>query len=358
MASLVLDSVRKVYPNGVPGVQRVDLDIEAGEFVALVGPSGCGKSTTLRMVAGFESCSGGRVLIDDKDVTHLPPEKRPTAMVFQDYALFPHLDVRSNIAFGLRARRQAGAMERVGELARMLRLEDVLDRPIGALSGGQRQRVALGRALSVRPSILLLDEPLGALDASLRKEVQSELKLLQRKLGITFLFVTHSQSEALALSDRIVVMNAGLVEQVSTPEVLCTRPASRFVARFIGRNLVLEGKQLERRGDDAKIATSLGPVMARGPQIVGESAVALNLDRVEIRHLESSATHPDEGLFMPAEVLAHRHLAGRVSISLGLSDGSKISVERREDRLDTDAMSVGSRVNVCWTPEDATLVPA
>ncbi len=356
MVSLALENLGKVYPNGVVGVRRVDLDVQPGEFIALVGPSGCGKTTTLRMVAGFEQCSEGRVLIEGRDVTRLPPEKRPTAMVFQDYALFPHLDVRANIGFGLRSAGQRRSNRTIADLAGMLRLQDVLDRPIGSLSGGQRQRVALARALSVEPSILLLDEPLGALDANLRKEVQSELKVLQRQLGLTFLFVTHSQAEALALSDRIVVMNAGGVEQVSTPEELCARPASRFVAKFVGRNLVLDSNAIHGHGGDIQVETRLGAFRSRGSLPSGRTALSINLDRIGI----ASGADPREtqANFLEARVLASRIVAGRVNLSLGLADGTEIRIDRREDRFDVSKLGPGASVKLSWKIEDSTLVTA
>ncbi|WP_051383218.1 ABC transporter ATP-binding protein [Bradyrhizobium sp. WSM3983] len=358
MVSLALENLSKVYPNGVVGVRRVDLDVQAGEFIALVGPSGCGKTTTLRMVAGFEKCSAGRVLIERRDVTRLPPERRPTAMVFQDYALFPHLNVRENIAFGLRFQSRGRPSERIADLARMLRLEDVLNRQIDSLSGGQRQRVALARALSVEPSILLLDEPLGALDASLRKEVQSELKILQRRLGLTFLFVTHSQAEALALSDRIVVMNAGWVEQVSTPEDLCARPTSRFVAKFVGRNLVLDADVIDRRGGEVQVETRLGTFGAKGELRSGNAALSINLDRIDIAGVANRREVEANYNSLEARVVTSCTVAGRISLSLGLADGSEIRVDRRADRFDTGALEAGASVKLTWKIEDATLVTA
>ncbi len=357
MTRFELDGLRKVYPNGVVGVHRVDLSVDQGEFIALVGPSGCGKSTTLRMAAGFESCSGGRVLIDGRDFTNTLPAKRPTAMVFQDYALFPHLTVRENIAFGPQISRAPDIQKHVDELARILRLGDVVDRPIATLSGGQRQRVALARALSVGPSILLLDEPLGALDASLRKEVQAELKILQKKLGITFLFVTHSQAEALALSDRIVVMNAGWVEQISTPEELCTRPASRFVAKFIGRNLVLDGKEIDRNGAEARIETSLGPIIGTGPIHNGACAASINLDSIELA-VPCQDNPPNIGFAINARIVATKLIADRLSLTLALTDGSQIAIERRHDRIKSGALEVGRSVNVCWKAESVSVVRA
>jgi spermidine/putrescine transport system ATP-binding protein len=217
-------------------VRELDLDIDRGEFFTLLGPSGCGKTTTLRMVAGFEEPTEGRVLLDGTDVTGLPAFKRPTNTVFQSYALFPHLSVKDNVAFGLRrqgvakdeiAQRVAGELERVGLAAEA-------NRKPAQLSGGQQQRVALARALVNRPAVLLLDEPLGALDLKLRKQLQVELKGIQRDVGITFVYVTHDQEEALTMSDRIAVMNRGVIEQVDGPENVYERPRTTFVAGFIG----------------------------------------------------------------------------------------------------------------------------
>jgi ABC-type Fe3+/spermidine/putrescine transport system ATPase subunit len=205
---LELINVRKVYDGGAPAVIDFNLSVTKGEFVAFLGPSGCGKTTTLRMIAGFESITSGDILIRGKQVSDVPPERRPTAMIFQNYALFPHMTVRDNVRFGLDVKKMPKP-ERDAKVERILDtlgLVDIGDVRPDRLSGGQKQRIALARALVIEPDILLLDEPLGALDANLRKKVQNELKLLQRRLGVTFVFVTHAQSEALALSDRIVVM--------------------------------------------------------------------------------------------------------------------------------------------------------
>ena len=227
----------------VVAVDGVSLDIQAGEFFSLLGPSGCGKTTTLRMIGGFELPTGGRVLLRDRDITMDPPDKRPVNMVFQQYALFPHLDVGDNIGFGLRRRKveQREIARRVAEALALVRLEGYERRRPGQLSGGQQQRVALARALVNRPTVLLLDEPLGALDLKLRRQLQIELKRIQAEVGITFVYVTHDQEEALTMSDRIAVMHAGRVEQVGRPEELYERPASRFVADFIGTTNLLCG---------------------------------------------------------------------------------------------------------------------
>ncbi len=227
----------------VRAVDGVSLDIRPGEFFSLLGPSGCGKTTTLRMIGGFEAPTAGRILLRDRDVTNDPPDKRPVNMVFQQYALFPHLDVAGNIGFGLRRRhveRQEIA-RRVGQALELVRLAGYDRRKPSELSGGQQQRVALARALVNRPNVLLLDEPLGALDLKLRRQLQVELKRIQAEVGITFVYVTHDQEEALTMSDRIAVMHVGRVEQLGTPEELYERPATRFVADFIGTTNLLSG---------------------------------------------------------------------------------------------------------------------
>jgi putative spermidine/putrescine transport system ATP-binding protein len=236
MSRLVLDGLRRVYGTTV-AVDRVDLDVAQGELVALLGPSGCGKTTTLRMVAGFVPPSAGRVTIGERDVTRLPPYARDTGMVFQGYALFPHMTVAENVGFGLEMRRvpRAERGARVAEALRLVRLEGLGDRRPAQLSGGQQQRVALARALVVNPGVFLLDEPLSNLDARLRAEVRVEIRALQQRLGLTTLFVTHDQDEALTMADRLVVMEQGRVRQVGTPEEVYERPADLFVAGFLGR---------------------------------------------------------------------------------------------------------------------------
>ncbi len=239
--ALALEGVTKVFetPEGrlVTAADNVSLTIGQGEFVTLLGPSGCGKTTTLRLIAGFEFPTSGRILLDGKDIAQTPPNKREMAMVFQSYALFPHLTVFENIAYGLRLRRKSPAeIERtVREMLALVNLTGLEQRRPAALSGGQQQRVALARAMAIQPKVLLFDEPLSNLDAKLRVSLRAEIRQLQKRLGITSVYVTHDQAEAMSLSDRVVVMNAGRVEQVSTPEQLYVRPATRFVADFIGR---------------------------------------------------------------------------------------------------------------------------
>jgi putative spermidine/putrescine transport system ATP-binding protein len=226
----------------VAAVDSVDLTIASGEFFSLLGPSGCGKTTTLRLIAGFEQPTGGRILLDDVDVSAIPPHKRNVNTVFQSYALFPFLTVFDNVAFGLRNRRvdKKETARRVNEALDLVHLRPFTKRRPGQLSGGQQQRVALARALVLQPAVLLLDEPLGALDAKLRQEMQSELKRIQREVGITFIYVTHDQEEALTMSDRLAVFNQGRIEQLGTPVDVYEQPASDFVAGFIGISNLLE----------------------------------------------------------------------------------------------------------------------
>jgi ABC-type sugar transport system ATPase subunit len=236
MAGVRLEGIVKTYPNGHAAVRGLDLAIEDGEFMVLVGPSGCGKSTVLRMIAGLETPTGGRLVIGDRDVTALPPQERDIAMVFQSYALYPHMSVRENLGFGLRMRHlpAAAIAERVTAAARVLGLEAVLERKPAQLSGGQRQRVALGRAIVREPQVFLFDEPLSNLDAKLRVETRAELARLHRRLGATAVYVTHDQEEALTLGGRVAVLREGLLQQVAPPMELYRRPANRFVAGFVG----------------------------------------------------------------------------------------------------------------------------
>jgi sn-glycerol 3-phosphate transport system ATP-binding protein len=236
MAGVTLTGVRKIYTGNVEAVKGVSLDIEDGSFCVLVGPSGCGKSTLLRMVAGLEEISDGTVKIGDRVVNAIEPSDRDIAMVFQNYALYPHMSVYDNMAYGLRNRRtpKDEIDKRVREAARILAIEPYLDRKPRALSGGQRQRVAMGRAIVRKPQVFLFDEPLSNLDAKLRVQMRVEIKRLQRALGVTSIYVTHDQVEAMTLSDKLVVMNAGRVEQVGTPSDVYRRPQTRYVATFIG----------------------------------------------------------------------------------------------------------------------------
>ncbi len=269
---LALEGIRKDYGEAV-AVAGIDLAIGRGEFVVLLGPSGSGKTTVLSILGGFVEPTAGRVLLDGEDVTNLPPAHRPTATVFQDYALFPHMSVAGNVAFGL-------AMHKVPQPERRRRVEALLERVglagfgrrrIHELSGGQRQRVALARAVAVEPKVLLLDEPLGALDLALRRQMQDELVRLQKQLGTTFVHVTHDQEEAMSIADRVVVMNRGRIEDQGPPDRVYLKPASLFAATFMGESNILEGTVRDHDGASVLVETALGILAAPGTAEVGRT---------------------------------------------------------------------------------------
>ncbi len=264
---LTLKNITKIFParggaGEVTAVHNVDLVIEKGELVTLLGPSGCGKTTTLRMIAGFEFPTTGEIILDGEQINSLPPHKRDMSMVFQSYAIFPHLTVYENIAYGLRVHRlpKAETIERVDKVLDLVHLEGYGDRAPTQLSGGQQQRVALARALVMEPKVLLMDEPLSNLDAKLREEMRTEIRRIQKELNITSVYVTHDQIEAMTLSDRIVVMNQGIIEQIGSPVEMYRFPTSRFVANFIGRADFIDGIVLDQR-EDTLTVKALGEVI-------------------------------------------------------------------------------------------------
>jgi putative spermidine/putrescine transport system ATP-binding protein len=291
-----LAGVRKAYGAGAPAVDGIDLVIAAGEFFTLLGPSGSGKTTTLRLIAGFERPDAGRVELDGVDVAHLPPYARDVNTVFQDYALFPHMTVRDNVAYGPRARRvpERDVGPRVDQALAMVRLQNFAARKPGQLSGGQRQRVALARAIVNRPRVLLLDEPLGALDLQLRQQMQAELKSLQRETGITFLYVTHDQEEAMAMSDRVAVFNHGRVEQVGPPQALYEHPATAFVAGFVGISNVLrrDGRTLVLRPERVMLSDPAAGTATAEPAVVRRATYLGMFTRYELEL--------DDGSFLAA----------------------------------------------------------
>ena len=249
---LELKGIRKEFP-GFVAVDNLDLKIPAGEFFALLGPSGCGKTTTLRMIAGLESPSKGEILLGGKDIAGMKPHERPVNTVFQNYALFPHMSVLENVAFGIRQRKLNEPLAKAEKALAMVELEHLAQRRPQQLSGGQQQRVALARALVNRPSLLLLDEPLGALDLKLRRQMQIELKAIQMEVGLTFLHVTHDQEEAMDMADTVAVMNQGHIEQLGSPEVLYDRPKTAFVAKFLGQSNMFIGKVTETNSETTSI---------------------------------------------------------------------------------------------------------
>ena len=339
----------------IRAVDGVSLEVVGGEFFSLLGPSGCGKTTTLRMIGGFELPTGGRVLLRGRDVTMDPPDKRPVNMVFQNYALFPHLGVGENIAFGLRRRGVDGAeiKRRVGEALDLVHLGGYEQRKPNQLSGGQQQRVALARALVNRPNVLLLDEPLGALDLKLRKQLQVELKRVQVEVGITFVYVTHDQEEALTMSDRIAVMNRGRVEQLGTPEELYEHPATRFVANFIGTTNLVVGvvESVDATHAVIRLASTEACLVERSDLVVGRSV------ELSIRP-ESVALHPSNGtapaaLSIAAVVEQVAYLGNSVQYHVRSRGGLQITALAPTTG---DRLPVGSAVDITWRPAEALVL--
>ena len=358
MHDLELLNLSKTYPDGTPAVSDVCLQAARGEFISLVGPSGCGKTTTLRMIAGFEEITSGKIIVRGKDIGRLPPEQRPTSTIFQNFALFPHMTVRENIEFGLHVKKldPAARASRVDRMLALFELGSVADRRSNGLSGGQCQRVALARGLAVQPDILLLDEPLGSLDANLRKSIQKELKLLQREVGITFVFVTHAQSEALVLSDRIVVMNRGRAEQIATPYELYTRPATEFVARFMGRNAILRGRVASRDANSATVDTPFGRMSGylNQPSLKVGDAAALVIPSEAVQLVPATQLPRGDGGSLKGTVVGQTYSGQTVQLAIKLIDGEEISVERHADSL--ALLEDSSDVLVSWMADEATVI--
>ena len=347
MSSLTFDRLGKAYGD-TDVVRDVSLTIREGEFVSLLGPSGCGKTTILRMVAGLVDPSRGRILIGDEDVTRLPPNKRGLGLVFQSYALFPHLTVYENVAFGLRRRKVAGAEleKRVKETLSLVRLDVFGERFPRQLSGGQQQRVAIARALAPRPRVLLFDEPLSNLDAQLRDEMQIELKRLQRALGVTTLFVTHDQGEALSMSDRVGVMAKGVMQQFATPEDIYHRPATGFVASFIGKPNRLSGTVASRTADGGTVRLAGSLLLSSSHIDAPEGAVVDVVVRQEAIRLRSEATAPNA---LRGAVVLRSFSGARVQYVVKLDGGVELVVEAASIGPDA-ALDIGSAVSVTVDP--------
>jgi putrescine transport system ATP-binding protein len=359
---LRIDAVGKQF-GGFTAVDSVSLDIRSGEFFALLGPSGCGKTTLLRMLAGFEAPDSGRILLNGEDVASMPPHQRPVNMMFQNYALFPHLTVYDNIAFGLRraglARSEIAA--RVAELVALVRLESLEKRRPEQLSGGQRQRVALARALARRPQLLLLDEPLAALDKKLRDSTQRELLTLQRQLGLTFIVVTHDQEEAMMLADRIGVMNAGRLVQVATPRQLYEEPRSRWVAEFVGDVNILEGRITAHEGDRLRVTTQgAGVLTVLAPRDLGDAPEVCIAIRPEKIRLSQRAPADDVGgaLNRLEGIIGDvGYLGSASSYTVALGEGARLRASRANAaRLRADAYAVGQRVTAWFAPDDCVVL--
>jgi spermidine/putrescine transport system ATP-binding protein len=359
--SVRLERVTKRFGD-FTAVREMELDIPRGQFFTMLGPSGCGKTTTLRMVAGFEEPSEGRVLLDGDDVTGLPAFKRPTNTVFQSYALFPHRSVEQNVAFGLQRQKveKAEIRRRVGEELERVGLAAEAKRRPAQLSGGQQQRVALARALVNRPAVLLLDEPLGALDLKLRKQLQVELKRIQRDVGITFIYVTHDQEEALTMSDRIAVMNRGVVEQVSDPETVYERPATTFVAGFIGVSNLMPGEVTSANGASAELRLDAGPTV-RAPDTAGASSgerahAVVRPEKLVLTPAGEPA--PDGHASVEGQVESSLYLGTATQMVVRLGDGTRMTVlvpnADAEARRDLPAAGDGARLS--WSDENIHIV--
>ena len=378
-----LRGLRKVFPGArgrTPLVAVADLNLElrAGEFFTFLGPSGCGKTTLLRMIAGFEEPTAGEIHIEGRPMRGVPPHRRPVNLVFQSYALFPHLDVAANVGFPLRMQglgRDAIA-GRVAEALAMVRLEGLEDRLPAQLSGGQQQRVALARAIIGRPALLLLDEPLGALDLKLRQAMQLELKRLQARLGMTFVYITHDQEEALTMSDRVAVMRAGVVAQLGTPREIYERPASRFVADFIGESNFLEVTVNRVDGDAVTVAVPDGVIHLRLDRDAAadiapgdRATLTLRPEQVDLRPADEGPTAAgsvDEGLAGLIEAVVYIgtdlryvvRLTGSASPDAAAADLAAtwtVRVPNDGDRVDP-RLTAGSAVRLSWRPGDLRLL--
>lgn len=337
----------------VTAVDSVSLAVAPGEFLTLLGPSGCGKTTLLRMIAGFESPDAGRVILSGNDVTELSAHQRDVTTVFQQYALFPHLNVFDNVAFGLE-RRRAGRDEircRVADALEMVRLEGLDQRQPGELSGGQQQRVALARSLVVEPKVLLLDEPLAALDLKLRKQMQLELKGLQRRLGISFIYVTHDQEEALTMSDRIVVMNAGRIEQIGRAEEIYERPLTEFVAGFIGVSNTIEGIVEAVNGVS---------IINIGNMRVGARANGVKLGervRVLVRPEKINISSDASPLALAGKVESAVYLGESTQWKISIEGGQALTaLEQNRRAFQSGETRIGQTVYVSWDPENAVIL--
>ena len=361
---LRIEAVVKKF-GGVRAVDRLSLDIRAGEFFALLGPSGCGKTTLLRMLAGFETPDQGRILLGGKDIAPVLPHQRPVNMMFQNYALFPHLSVRENIAFGLKrmGMPRGEINRRVAEMVSLVKLDGLEKRKPDQLSGGQKQRVALARSLARRPRVLLLDEPLAALDKKLRESTQLELMEVQRRLGMTFIIVTHDQEEAMTVADRIGVMDAGRLEQVATPRQLYESPRSRWVAEFIGEVNIFEGQA--QSGEAGRLTVSTRDagtiVVAQPSEPIGKNivCVAIRPEKIKLSRrgpasgaLNANAINRVEGV-----VTEVSYLGGITGYKIKLDSGAVLrSSMTNTTRIDIDAYHANQRVVAWFTPDDCVVL--
>jgi putative spermidine/putrescine transport system ATP-binding protein len=359
-ASVRLNELTKLF-GATRAVDRVSLTIEPGSMVALLGPSGCGKTTTLRMIAGLVEPSAGDISLDERSITRVPVHRRNIGMLFQNYALFPHMTVTENIAFGLETRgiRRAAAGERVAAALQLVQLPQYGDRMPGQLSGGQQQRVALARALVVEPALLLLDEPLGALDKALRQSMQVELRALQRRLGVTTVMVTHDQDEALTMADRIVIMREGRIEQVGPPAEVYQRPVSRFVAGFLGASNFLRGKVVGRCNGTIMIDVPQGPTVSvpSSRPVGSEVTLAPRPEAVVIESACASKSAERVPNMTPAVIEQIIYHGFATHLHMRLPNGEPlIAFEQNLAGVDPEPFQPGMQVRARWTPESGHIV--
>jgi spermidine/putrescine transport system ATP-binding protein len=347
---LELQGIRKEFP-GFVAVDDLDLKIPAGEFFALLGPSGCGKTTTLRMIAGLETPTAGKILLGGKEVTNTKPHERPVNTVFQNYALFPHMSVIENVAFGLRQRKVEEPLKRAAEALAMVELEHLGERRPQQLSGGQQQRVALARAMVNRPSLLLLDEPLGALDLKLRRQMQIELKAIQMEVGLTFLHVTHDQEEAMDMADTVAVMHKGKIEQMGAPEALYDRPKTAFVAKFLGQSNIFVGDVVES-GELVSMSynkTKLSALAKRCEKTSGKVAFGVRPEKVQF-HEEKPAESAGLNILGPGEITDIRFTGVSNQYQIEIPGAGEITVFAQNIGR-SPVVELGATVWVSWKVE-------
>jgi spermidine/putrescine transport system ATP-binding protein len=356
-----LVDVTKSFGADAVAVDHISLEVYDGEFFSLLGPSGCGKTTTLRMIGGFEEPTSGLIELQGEDVTWLPPFKRNVNTVFQNYALFPHLTIYENVAFGLRRRKvsEAEVKKRVPEMLELVQLRGFDKRKPGQISGGQAQRVALARALINRPAVLLLDEPLGALDLKLRKQMQVELKRIQQEVGITFVYVTHDQEEAMTMSDRVAVMNRGRYEQLAAPVELYERPATRFVAGFLGASNLLRGRVEGVDGTYSTIRLEGSSVVRMSTALLaGRTRVDVGVRPEKIRLLETTDPVPAGANTLTGRVRSALYTGVSTQYQIDLPDGSNVVVyEQNFERARASTQwQVAEELVLSWSPDDSFAV--
>lgn len=352
--ALELRQISKSY-GSLSVLCNINLSVKQGEFVAIMGPSGCGKTTLLRTIAGLEGISSGAIVLRGDDITRQPVNQRNTPMVWQHFALFPHLSVQQNIAFGLtlKKHRKAEVAQKVQNMAELMHLSPLLNRRVSQLSGGQKQRVAIARALITEPPILLLDEPMSALDPHLRVRMQGELKRLQQTLGISFIYVTHNQNEAFSMADRVVVMNQGRIEQLGSPDDIYTRPATHFVAEFVGNNNLFDGEVTSGNADQITVQCAQGEILAHSERsyLLGDRVtVVVPADRIT---LTPQPIHSEN--VIRATLSGREFMGSQVIYSLETATGHDVKVIRQEAFSHSLTVPINAELYLTW-PTEATML--